>query len=91
MRGIWPDPTFLDVIYRERVEVVPTFPATPFDNHKARFFKHREMLHHRAAIHIRHHRAERAGRLRLILDHINNPAPHTMAERLEQRIIFIFI
>ncbi len=73
----------------KRIQVVPSFPPTPFNHHQTGIFQNPEMLHHGAAIHLRQGFAQMAGGLRTVLQKVENVSAGPMAERLEKRVILI--
>ena len=66
--------------------MVPAFAAVLFGDHEIGFFKHFQMLHDSAAIHVGEGLAEHAGRARRVLEHVEDFASATMRKGLENEV-----
>ena len=51
--GIGADPAVVDMLDRQRVQMVPPLPPLALDDHQLRLLQHLQMLHHRAAVEVR--------------------------------------
>lgn len=89
MAGISTDPAIVDLLDRQAVQMVPTLASFLFGDHEVCIFKHLQMLHYGAAVHIRKSLAEHASRSRRILEHIQNFAPATMRKGLEDEVAML--
>ena len=69
------------------VEMVPALASLAPGHDQIGVFKHFEMHHHRAAVHVRECLAQRAGGLRLIFQAIQQFAPARMRQGLENMIV----
>jgi len=87
--GVRADPALMDPMNGQRVEMIPALAAAPLDDHQPRLFENLQMLHHRTSVELRHQFAEHPGRARFRLERVQNPAPGSMAQSLEQRIVLL--
>lgn len=90
MPGIGTDPTVVDLLDRQAVQMVPALPAFLPGNYEIGFFKHPQMLHDGAAVHLGEGFAERACRARLFLQKVENVAAAAMRQRLENGVVIRF-
>ncbi len=85
--GIGADPAVVDVLDRQAVQVVPAFAAFLPRHYQIGFLQHFEMLHHRAAIHVREGLAEHAGGAWAFLQQIQNLAAPMVRQSLENGVV----
>lgn len=87
--GIGANPTFVNRVNRESVEVVPSLSPTPLDHDQPGVLKDLKVLHDGAPVEFRYELAQRAGRAGAGLQRIENPPPGAVAQRLEQGVVFV--
>src|SRR5436309_252302 len=78
--GILTDPAVVDLLDRQRVEMVPALAPLALCDDQIGLFEYLEMHHHRAPVHVRESLAERAGGLRQILQPVEQLAPARMRQ-----------
>lgn len=52
MRGIIADPKLVNLLDRQRIEIVPALASRPDDDDQVGLFQHLQMLHDGTAIHV---------------------------------------
>ena len=76
----------MDVVDRQRVEVVPPLAPAPLGDDQVGLFEHFQMLHDRAAVDFRKMGAQRARRQWLILEVVEHLPPNLVAKGLENAV-----
>lgn len=89
--GVRADPTFVNVVDRKRVQVIPTLAPTSFGDDKIGLFQHAQVKHDRASIEFVELIAERAGRERLIAQRVKDRSSDSVAESLEDAVVLLGI
>ena len=88
LRGMGPDPAFVDRLDRHRVEVIEALAALAHRHHQPRLLKPAQVQHHRGAVELREAGGDLLGGQRAQLQLVADPPPHRVGESLENGIEF---
>src|SRR5688500_18759712 len=85
-RGVRAGPALVDLVDRQRIEVVPAFAPLARRDHQVRFLEHFQMLHDRAAIELRKQAAQHAGGQGLVAQLVEDLPADRRGQRLERPV-----
>src|SRR5918993_4735295 len=88
-RRVRADPALVDLVDRQRIEVVPALASLARGDHQVRLFEHFQMLHHRAAIELRKQAAQHAGGQRLVAQLVEDLSADRRGQRLERPVVLV--
>ena len=89
--GVPADPPVVDVLDRQRREMVPTLTSSSLHEHESGLVQHLEVLHHRAPVEVRQRRAQLAAGARPVAQLVEQATAGRRGQRLEHGVVGVAV